>query len=57
MPLTKIILLFYILTGGTATMENTLSYMIPRGAFSHDLLYFVNNFLLDSYTKKRMRIF
>lgn len=38
-------------------MENTLSYMIPRGAFSHDLLYFVNNFLLDSYTKKRMRIF
>ncbi len=57
MSLTKIILLFYILTGGTATMENTLSYMIPRGAFSPDLLYFVNNFLLDSYTKKRMRIF
>lgn len=32
---------------GTATMENALSYMIPREAFPPDLLHFVNNFLLD----------
>ena len=37
---------------GTATMENALSYMIPREAFPPDLLHFVNNFLLDGYTKR-----
>lgn len=37
---------------GTATMENALSYMIPREAFPPDLIHYVNNFLLDGYTKR-----
>lgn len=45
----------YQITGhdcGTTTMENALSYMIPREALPPDLLHFVNHFLLDGYTKR-----
>lgn len=37
---------------GTTSMENALSYMIPREAFPPDLIHYVNNFLLDGYTKQ-----
>lgn len=37
---------------GTATMENALSYMIPRKNLPPDLLHYVYNFLLDGYTKR-----
>ena len=36
----------------TATMENTLSYMIPREQLPPDLIHYVYNFLLDGYTKR-----
>lgn len=37
---------------GTATMENALSYMIPREALPPDLIHYVNTYLLDGYTKR-----
>ena len=37
---------------GTATMENALSYMIPRQYFPPELVHYINIFLLDGYTKQ-----
>ncbi len=37
---------------GTATMENAISYMIPREKLPPDLLHYIYNFLLDGYTKR-----
>lgn len=37
---------------GTATMENALSYMIPREQLPPDLLHYIYNFLLDGHTKR-----
>ncbi|MCH5166757.1 MAG: hypothetical protein J1F35_02580 [Erysipelotrichales bacterium] len=37
---------------GVATMENAISYMLPREAYPPELLHFINNYLLDGYTKR-----
>lgn len=37
---------------GITTMENAISYMLPRENIPPEILHYINLYLLDSYTKK-----